>query len=88
MERRFYALYTLLKKKDMSRPKCVKGRGRGGGWVGKGMLSQGNTCKLIRVFLSLSQISAGLKTGRTPVNCLILWEFLRSRLIQMCVHFK
>ena len=64
-----------------------EGGGGEGRWVGKGML-WGSTGKLIRVFLTLSQISAGLKTGRTPVNRLNLREFLRSRLIQLhvCVY--
>lgn len=51
------------------------------------MLGDGLFCamKLIRVFLRLTQGCLwGLKTGKTPVNCLICWVFLRSRLEQMC----
>lgn len=34
---------------------------------------------------SQSEMSPGLKTGRSPVNCLIPGVFLRSCLTQMCV---
>lgn len=34
---------------------------------------------------SQSEISAGLRTGRTPVNGLIFWEFLKICAMQMCI---
>lgn len=51
--------------------------------MGKGMLKYMKTNQ--RLPESQSEISVGLKTGRTPVNSLIHREFLRLCAIQLCV---
>lgn len=79
--RRFLRFVTR-RVKQSSKPSLVRGWGKGGWMCGDGLFC---AMKLIRVFLRLTQGRLwGLKTGKTPVNCLIRWVFLRSRLEQMC----
>ena len=86
MECRYYTPYTLLPggKKACEWAEVRKRMRKGGGrWVGKGMLKYMKTNQ--RLPESQSEISVGPKTGRTPVNSLIHWEFLRDSVRYKCV---